>query len=210
MAGLQLSDDEQSERLKAWWKENGTSVITGAVLGLAVIGGVNYWRYYKADQAESASSLYEQVLEGQGDEAALDAGRQLMDEYSSTPYAGKAALMLAKIAFEEGSIDEARNHLEWALTNAPDPTDRKVARLRLARIAIGRGALDEADELLSGLDSGGYKSEYRELLGDLAMARDDPATARKEYEAALEALPEQSGFADMLNRKLDAAIGAAK
>jgi len=209
MAGLHLSEEEQSERLKSWWKENGTSVIAGAVLGIAVIGGVNYWRSYKADQAEEAAALYDQVVAGQGSDA-VDAGRKLIDEYAGTPYAGKAALFLAKAAFEGGDADRAEEHLRWALGEAPDPADRKVARLRLARIALSKDQPDEAEALLSEMDSGGYESEYRELRGDIAMARNDPEAARKEYEAALQALPEQSGFAQMLNRKLDAAIGASK
>lgn len=209
MAGLQLSDDDQSERIKAWWKENGTSVIAGAVLGIAVIVGVNYWRGYKAEQAEAAAALYDQLLEGGGG-AAAEAGRTLIDDYSGTPYAGKAALFLAKAAFENGDPEQAAGHLEWAMAEAPDPADRRVARLRLARLALSRGDADRASDLLAGTQAGGYESEYRELLGDIAMARNDPATARNEYRAALDALPAQSGFADMLNRKLDAAIGAAQ
>lgn len=209
MAGLQLSDDEQSERIKTWWKENGTSVIAGTVLGIAVIVGVNYWRTYQADQAEAAAELYYQLL-ADGDGPAADAGRKLIDDYSSTAYAGKAALFLAKMAFEAGDTDRAAAHLEWALAEAPDPGDRKVARLRLARLALSRGDPERAEAVLSEMQSGGYESEYRELLGDIAMARNDPATARSEYEAALDAVPEQSGFADMLNHKLDAAIGASE
>lgn len=205
MAGLQLSDDEQSERLKAWWKENGTSVIAGTVLGIAVIGGVNYWRIYKADRAESAAVLYDRLLA----ERQVDAGQKLIDEYEGTPYAGKAALLLARMAFENGDAEGAAEHLEWALAEAPDPADRRIARLRLARLAFGSGDTERAESLLAEMPVGGYVSEYHELRGDIAMARNDPETARGEYQAALEALPEQSGFADMLNRKLDAAIGAS-
>lgn len=207
MAGLQLSDDEQSERLRDWWKENGTSVIVGAVLGIAVIGGVNYWRSYKAEQAAAASALYAQLTDGSGD---ATAGKKLIDEYAGTPYAGKAALVLAKQAFESGNEDETRRQLQWALDNAADPADRKVARLRLARVELETGDLDRADALLSGMESGGYESEYRELLGDLAMARNQPGKARQEYQAALDSLPAGSGFADMLGMKLDAATGASK
>lgn len=209
MAGLQLSDDDQSERIKTWWKENGTSVIAGAVLGIAVIVGVNYWRGYKAEQAEAAAALYDQLLESGGGSAA-DAGRTLIDEYPGTPYSGKAALLLAKAAFENGEPEQAAEHLEWAMGEAPDPADRKVARLRLARLALSGGDTDRASDLLAGTQAGGYESEYRELLGDIAMARNDPATARNEYQAALDALPAQSGFAEMLSRKLDAAIGATQ
>lgn len=209
MAGIQLTEDEQSERLKAWWKENGTSVIAGAVLGIAVIGGVNYWRIYKADQAEAAATLYEQVLQGRNGPA-VDAGQKLINDYASTPYAGKAALFLAKMAFENGDAEQAAQHLQWAVDNAPDSADRKVARLRLARVALSRDDPDEADSVLAGMQTGGYLSEYHELQGDIAMARNDPRMARSEYEAALEALPDQSGYAEMLNWKLDAAIGASE
>jgi len=209
MAGLQLSDDEQSERLKAWWKENGTSVIAGTVLGIAIIVGVNYWRSYQADQAETAAALYDELLSQRGG-AAADAGRKLIDEYAGTPYAGKAALMLAKLAFEDGDAEQAAQHLEWAMSEAADPADRDVARLRLVRVALSGGDAGRAGALLADMDSGGYESEYRELLGDIAMARGEPAAARDEYEAALATLPQQSGFATMLNRKLDAAIGASK
>jgi predicted negative regulator of RcsB-dependent stress response len=210
MAGLQLSDEEQSERLKEWWKENGSSVITGAVLGIVVIGGVNYWRSHKAHQAEAASALYTQLVQDAGQSGTADVGKQLMDDYDGTPYAGKAALMLAKTAFEDGDMEGAKRRLEWAVKNASDPEDRKLATLRLARVELGMNESDKAQSLLSGMQAGGYESEYRELLGDLAMARNDAAGARKEYQAALDALPDRSGFADMLNMKLDAALGASK
>lgn len=210
MAGLHLTEDEQSERLKQWWKENGTSVIAGAVLGIAIIGGVNYWRIYKTEQAESAAALYEQVLTNPNTSKAAEIGRRLIDEYSSTPYAGKASLVLGSAAFEAENLDQSRGHFEWAMNNAPDPADRKLARLRLAHVELSQNKLDKVEQLLNGIQGGGYESEYRELLGDLAMARDNPEAAKREYQAALDALPGRSGFTEMLTMKLDAAIGASQ
>ncbi|MBS1270265.1 MAG: hypothetical protein MAG794_01220 [Gammaproteobacteria bacterium] len=210
MAGLHLSDEEQSERFKEWWKENGTSVIAGLVLGVAVIGGVNYWRTYTAERAESASALYAQLLENPDGSAAVDVGKRLINEYSSTPYAGRAALFMARAAFENGDMAEAKSHLEWALANSSDSTNRRLARLRLARLSLNLNELGEVETWLSGMQGGGYESEYRELRGDLAVARNDPKAARAEYKAALENLPERSAYADMLNIKLDAAIGASQ
>ena len=34
-----LSEEEQVEALKKWWKDNGTSVIAGVVLGFGIIFG---------------------------------------------------------------------------------------------------------------------------------------------------------------------------
>jgi len=208
MAGLQLSEEEQSERLKAWWKENGTAVIAGVLVGIAVIGGVNYWRMYKADQAEAASVLYAEMLENSGANAA-SSGEQLIDDYASTPYAGKAALLLARSEVDNGSFKTARGHLEWARDNASDPSDRRLATLRLARLVLHTGELETAENLLAELQDGGYGSIYHELMGDVAMAREAPERAREAYELALANLPGTSSFADMLNMKLDAAIGAS-
>jgi len=43
MADFELkSDEEKAEELKAWWKQNGTSVIAGIALtiGIAIIAGL--------------------------------------------------------------------------------------------------------------------------------------------------------------------------
>jgi predicted negative regulator of RcsB-dependent stress response len=210
MAGVQLTDEEQSERLKQWWRENGVSIAVGMALGIAVIVGVNYWRSYQAEQSETASALYTQLVEQRGDDSPGEIARKLKEEYAGTPYAGKAALFMARLDFENGRADEARQRLEWARDNAEDPADGKIAGLRLARIMLDANELDQAETLLSGIQAGGYESEYHELAGDLAMARGDPAKAREAYKSALESLPGQSGFADMLELKLDAAIGASQ
>jgi predicted negative regulator of RcsB-dependent stress response len=53
-----LTDDEQFEQIKKWWGENGSSVISGVVLGLAVLFGGKAWFAYEERQAESASDIY--------------------------------------------------------------------------------------------------------------------------------------------------------
>ena len=40
---IHRTEEEQVEAIKTWWKANGTSVIVGVVLGVAVIFGVRYW-----------------------------------------------------------------------------------------------------------------------------------------------------------------------
>ena len=51
MIDPRYSEDEQAERLKEWWKKNGTSVIVGVVIGVSAIVGVNLWRNYTQTQA---------------------------------------------------------------------------------------------------------------------------------------------------------------
>jgi predicted negative regulator of RcsB-dependent stress response len=209
MVDPHFTEDEQAERLKQWWKQNGTSVITGAVLGLGIIFGVNYWRDYRESRAETASSLYTlmstQYAAG-NPEASRAAGRQLLQDYAGTPYAGKAALFLARVGYESGQNSEAREHLQWALDHGRDPATQHTARLRLARVLLAEGEFDAAAKLVSVSDRGAFASQYLELEGDLAMSRGDPNAAREAYSQALDNLPEGSGFAEFLNMKLDSAV----
>ena len=46
-----LTDEEQVEALKKWWRENGKSVVGGVVLGLALVGGWRGWQYYEQTRA---------------------------------------------------------------------------------------------------------------------------------------------------------------
>ena len=41
------SEEEQLEVVKRWWKENGTSLIAGAVLAAAGVFGWNAWQTTK-------------------------------------------------------------------------------------------------------------------------------------------------------------------
>lgn len=207
-----FTEDEQAERLKQWWKQNGTSVIAGAVLGLSIIFGVNYWRDYRDNRAESASGLFTLMsteYAGGRAEAARAAGGRLLEEYADTPYAAKAALFLARVSYENGQSSRAREHLQWALEQARDPATQHTARLRLARVLLGEGDIDAAARLVTVSDRGAFASQYLELEGDLAMSRGDPGAAGEAYRRALASLPPGSGFAEFLNMKLDSAVAEA-
>ena len=49
-----LSEKEQIERIRAWWKENGAWIIVGIGIGVLGLAGWNWWKAHKLEQAESA------------------------------------------------------------------------------------------------------------------------------------------------------------
>lgn len=206
MIDPRYSEDEQVERLKEWWKKNGTSVVVGVVIGVSVIVGVNYWRGYIQSQAEEASVRYARLLTLDGEES-RQLGSELMSDYSNTPYAALAALYLAKVSYAQGDSEKAESMLKWAMDNAELTANQHAARLRLAHLYLEAGRTDEAEELVNITQYDGFRSEYKELIGDIAMARGDAALARVAYEEALSSLPEGSGYSGLLVMKLDRAIG---
>ena len=199
-------EQEDLDRLKTWWKNYGNSVIFGILLGAAILVGFRYWTQNKEQQLHTAAGLYERMFQDiyakkSGD--ARKSGELLINEYSSTPYAGMAGLMLARLDFEAGDAAKARERLQWVVGHADDAAVKHVARLRLARIHLGSGDKEAALALLNVKERAGFEAEYEELKGDILVAQGQHDAARTAYREALKHLPAGSSYAPMLNMKLD-------
>lgn len=200
------TDQEEVEKLKRWWKTYGNALLLGIALGLAILFGNRYWTSYQEQQAEAASALYGQLLEGYRKkefDSVRKMGKTLVDEYASTPYAGLAAMMLARVSFDAKQPDAVRSHLRWAIEHATDPGTRHSARLRLGRVLAADGEFDAALALIDIQNAAGFESSYAELRGDLLAAKGDKQGAREAYRRAIEQLNDTSGYLPILNMKLD-------
>ena len=68
-----ITEEQQVEELKSWWKENGKVIIATFIL---VIGGVLGWRYWQSHQITSrmaTSNQYEQVIQAYGQNPQVNA-----------------------------------------------------------------------------------------------------------------------------------------
>lgn len=199
------TDQDDIERLKSWWKNYGTALVTGVLLGLLLLFGNKYWQHYKESRLVAASELYDQLLQNQRlkqAEAVRAAGEKLVQEYAATPYAGLAALLLAQTRYQAGDVAGAKQHLKWAMAEGGSPATVHAARLRLARLLAGEGEPEDALALIEIKDQAGYVAEYQELKGDLLVALNRRAEARAAYRAALKHLG-SSSYQSVLQMKLD-------
>jgi predicted negative regulator of RcsB-dependent stress response len=201
------TDEQRLETIKAWWKENASSVITGLLLGLALLFGAKSWFAYQDRKAEEASNIYATMMNalGRSEESLVnDRAGVLIGEYSSSPYATLAALVLAKVKLEQGELEAAHAQLQWALDKTGSETLRPLLRLRLARVMVAEGNLDGAEALLAqSRPESAFAPLYNELQGDILAARGAVAEARAEYEIALAALPQESSEHRLLQLKYD-------
>ena len=196
------TEEEQVEALKTWWKENGKSIMVGAVLGFSIIFGWQGWQIYQVDQGEAASQRFDDLqkaVETAEQDELQDTAKQLMDEHASSAYASFAVLQLAKQAYENGDKAQVREHLEWVLQNASDTVIQEMARLRLGRLLLDMQDSEAAKTLLAQATTGLFSSEFMVLQGDLAYQAGDLAAARKAYQEALEA---EAGDVALLRMKL--------
>ena len=198
--------DDQLASLKNWWKQYGKALIAGVVIGLLLLAGGNYWKQYKIKRAETASQIYENLLadlqQGKSD-AVSAAATKLMQDYDATPYAGKSALLLARLRFDAKDIAGTRTHLEWAMKNATEVAVQHSARLRLGRLLLDQGETAAVLTLVNIKDTNGFVSEYEELKADALLAQGDRDGARHAYQTAIEKTPRASSYLQALTIKRD-------
>ena len=206
MVDVLKSDEEQAEAVKKWLRENAGSLLTGLLLGLAVLFGGKAWFQYRERQAEAASNQYVQLalaVERNDEQQAVAFHEALLKEHSGSVYAVLAALQMARLQIGLDKPEAARAQLQWALEHADEDEHRHIARLRLARVNISLGKPGAAVELLRTPAPAPWQALYEEVRGDAALAMEKYDEAREHYRKALAALPEDSQARVLLEAKRD-------
>ncbi|WP_049630111.1 tetratricopeptide repeat protein [Cellvibrio sp. pealriver] len=223
---VHLSEEEQLEVLKRWWKDYGKTVVIAVVVAVVGYFGYTTWQDQKRQKAEQASEMYEQLLKlavtepgkslSASDKATIShlAG-ELKDANNKSMYAHSAAFFLAKLAVEDNRLDDAVTELKWVLSAKPDAATEQLARLRLARVLTAQKAYDDALAQLSPEPAAAFTAEYAEARGDILKLQGDLDAARTAYEKALTAANPQQQERYMLlqmkvnDLKVDATVPAA-
>jgi predicted negative regulator of RcsB-dependent stress response len=193
-----LTEEEQIEALKRWWKDYGTSVLIAAAIGL---GGFFAWNLYKSHQVSSAAeaaAVYEKLASAmtdfEGDVSDEEVARMkqlasdVINHNSSGLYADFATLYLAKLAVQQQDYAAAKTHLEKVSRQGANESVKELARLRLARVQAAAGETEQALNLLSAKPSEAYAAAYAEAKGDVLLSLKRLAEARASYESALQAM----------------------
>ncbi len=126
----------------------------------------------------------------------------LKSEYGNSTYAVYAALHAAKLAVNQGELDQAASELAWALDRA-DNRLKPIVRIRQARVQYAQGALDEALTSLDAVEATGFEVAVNELRGDILAAQGDSDAAREAYQTAYDQSQQQGMDSRFLKMKLD-------
>lgn len=216
-----LTEEEQVEAFKAWWKENWLSVILPIVL---VAGGVIFWNSYQENRvakAEAASDDFAEILaltnaqqnaqgfgaaeiSAEDQQLATAKAEAIIAEYGGTRYAYLARLMLAKFEVEAGRYDSAAANLKAVVDGADDQALAELAQYRLAKVYMAQEKFDDALAIVNNDDGGEFAAAYAELKGDVFFAQGKIAEANTAYIAAREKLStEQFSRRGIINMKVE-------
>ena len=182
-----LSDKEQVERLRQWWRENGWFLIGGVALGLLGLYGYNQYFDYRDRQFEDAAALYTAIKQETEDGDTAGAATQLAEMRSKFPdhaYTHQAALLLASAEIVTAP-DAAAEKLRFTMEQSDDAELAMVARLRLARVLAYRDKHQEALALLDVQEPGQFGGRIAEIRGDIHAALGETDAARSAYLQAM-------------------------
>lgn len=195
-----LSEKEQLEQIREWWKEYGWYLIGGAALGGVLLLG---WTQYQSNQqqrVEAASALYDELAGAVLDRAVVRATELLAElraDHASSPYADQAGLLVAALRLDEQRPETAVDELRFVLDRTDDAELALVIRQRLARLLLHMERYDETLALLDDVEPSRFSGRFSELRGDVYLAQGDVDRARTAYMEAFNA-----EYTDVLDRNL--------
>jgi predicted negative regulator of RcsB-dependent stress response len=203
---LDLEEQEQLDEFKVWWKKNGKLLANALLAGLIAYSAWTGYNYFQQKKAVEASELFQNLVQLEPNKLpeikALSA--KLMESYSATPYAGRAAVFAAKNNFAANDSKSAKAQLEWAIANAKESSVKAIAGLQLASILLEEKDFDGALKVLAAEMDKGYDGLKQGLQGDIYQAQGKQSEAKKAYTDALTNLDENGRLHQYTQQKLEA------
>ena len=137
-----LDEHEQGERVRGWLRENGGGLLTGVLLGLALILGWQWWGQQRAHKRLQAGDDYQAGIESLQSGKTDVARAQLAALPAGSTYAALGAMALAK-----SQEDAGKRHDAIATLRALKVDDHELAAVveqRLAQLLLDAGKAKEA------------------------------------------------------------------
>ncbi|MDX2165335.1 MAG: tetratricopeptide repeat protein [Gammaproteobacteria bacterium] len=201
-----VTEEQQIEMLKEWWKRNGNFAIGLFFVAIFFSLGLHYWYKHREEKLARASAHYEVMLSAlvNADEATtLKEANLLKDDYSRTPYAALAALIFARNDVDQQKYNDAETELTWVMNHGNTNSLRQIARLRLARIDIQLNKPKDALNVLDKVSDSSYMPMIDEVRGDAYLALNQTDNAREAYQKAVNLLPSFAVARPLLTMKLN-------
>lgn len=184
-----MTEEEQLESIKKWWKKHGNLITILLSIVLFGIAGYRYLHWHQEKRTQQASIAYEHMmvaLSNQNNKAVRSYANELIQEHNRTVYADAAHMTLAKILVAKNKLNKARNELQNVATHSKMPALKQIAKIRIARIFTAEKRYTEALKELSDIKDNTYWPVINELKGDIYGATGQYQEAMSSYKLALE------------------------
>ena len=198
-----LEEQEQLVAIKDWWQRYRTLAISVFSLILLTFLFWQGWHYYRERQAMQAMQIFS-TLNEMTIKPLADSTNILMRDYRNTPYAGRAAVLLANAYYKVADHVAAYRALNWASEHATEEAVLAIAKLQLARLLIEDKRPTEALKILLSTHDKGFDGLFSDAKGDALVALHRMNEAKIAYQSALLRLGDAQAYHALTQQKLDA------
>ncbi len=184
-----MTEEEQLEVIKKWWKRYGNIVTVLLSVILLCIAGYRYMHWHQNKLTQQASVIYENMmvaLSNQNTKSVRSYAKELIKDYSNSVYADAAHLTLAKVYVSKNKLDQAKDELMLVANNGKMATLKQIAKIRIARILVAGKSYTNALNELSSIEDETYLPVINELKGDIYGATGQYQQAIAAYRLAID------------------------
>lgn len=202
-----LEEQEQLAQLKHFWSKYGNLITWVLIAVLAGLASWNGWQYWQRKTAVEASALFDELemaAQAKDMDKTSRVWADMQQRVGRTAQAQQAALLMAKVLYENGQAAPAREALQWLVNGAKDDGLVAVARLRLAALDFQEKKYDAALQWLEPSMPAEFKPLADDRRGDVLLAKGDSESARKAYQQSYAALKDSDDYRRIVEAKLNA------
>ena len=199
------TEEEQVEKLEKLWDSYKWVITFAIIFLLGIYFAYNYYSDQKVKNTAQASQLYQEILIKKITDIDLiiEKVALLKKSSSNTPYASRSAIYLSKLYSQENKNEAAIKELVWASENSPEESIESIAYYLLANIYLVTDKLDEAMIAAVKIDTIGFQTLTKDIIGDIYLKKDNKEEARKSYIEALKLYKGQGDIRKVIQNKID-------
>ncbi|MEB3767068.1 YfgM family protein [Acinetobacter sp. MD2] len=207
-----LTDDEQLDNFKSLTKKYGSAAVSGVLIALIAFFGWNYWQNKQLHRAQNETARVQQMMEQAqsmtGDAKAYNQLAPLADTVikkdQNSAQAVQAEFVMAKVAADQGNYVAAERELKKVQNiKLDDEGLLQLVNLRLAYVQTAQKKYDDALKTLALVTVPAFKASADEARGDIFVAKNDIANAKKAYQSAWDATIARKQERQILQIKLE-------
>ena len=207
-----ISDEEQLDSLKSFFKKYGSAMVTGVLIALIAFFGWEYWQKKTLAENQNETAKVQQLMDDakavggdpKASAALITSADKIVKDNPDSVQAIQAQIVMAKLAFDKNDYATAERELKKVENSKlKDAGLLQVVKLKLADTQLAQKKFDEALKTLSVVDEPAFKASAEELKGDIYVAKNDIDNAKKSYQAAWSAVVERKQERQILQIKLE-------
>ena len=207
-----MTDDEQLDSVKSFFKKYGSAMVTGVLIALIAFFGWEYWQKKTLAENQIATAKVQQLMDdakaAKGDAKAFAmlaaSADKIVKDNPDSVQAVQAQIVMARLAYDKNDYATAERELKKVENSKlKDAGLLQIVKIKLADSQLAQKKFDEALKTLSAVTDPAFKASAEELKGDIYFAKSDIENAKKSYQAAWNAVLERKQERQILQIKLE-------